>query len=85
MSQGLLPPLKPLPIKERVSVVFAERGEIDMLDGAFVVVDETGVRTQIPVGGVACLMPWAKPADHLDGPPSFAAKAQGCAPGLLNF
>jgi len=75
MSQGLLPPLKPLPIKERVSVVFAERGEIDMLDGAFVVVDATGVRTQIPVGGVACLMPWAKPADHLDGPPSFAAKA----------
>ena len=53
---GLLPPLKPLPIKERVSVVFVERGEIDMLDGAFVVVDATGVRTQIPVGGVACLM-----------------------------
>jgi len=31
MSQGLLPPLKPLPIKERESVVFVERGEIDML------------------------------------------------------
>ncbi|MBN2844968.1 MAG: type I-E CRISPR-associated endonuclease Cas1, partial [Deltaproteobacteria bacterium] len=27
-----------------------------VLDGAFVVVDKTGVRTQIPVGGVACLM-----------------------------
>lgn len=27
-----------------------------MLDGAFVVVDKTGVRTHIPVGGVACLM-----------------------------
>jgi CRISPR-associated protein Cas1 len=53
---GLLPPLKPLPIKERLSVVFVERGEIDMLDGAFVVVDATGVRTHIPVGGVACLM-----------------------------
>ena len=53
---GLLPPLKPLPIKERISVVFVERGEIDMLDGAFVVVDATGIRTHIPVGGVACIM-----------------------------
>ena len=53
---GVLPPLKPLPIKERVSVVFVGRGEIDMLDGAFVVVDATGVRTHIPVGGVACVM-----------------------------
>lgn len=53
---ALLPPLKPLPIKERMSVIFVERGEIDMLDGAFVVVDATGVRTHIPVGGVACVM-----------------------------
>ncbi len=56
MPTGLLPPLKPLAIKERLSVVFVERGEIDMLDGAFVVVDAGGVRTHIPVGGVACLM-----------------------------
>ena len=27
-----------------------------MLDGAFVLVDETGVRTDIPVGGLVCLM-----------------------------
>ena len=27
-----------------------------MLDGAFVVVDITGIRTHIPVGGVACIM-----------------------------
>ncbi len=53
---GLLPPLKPLPIKERISVVFVEYGEIDMLNGAFVVVDAKGVRTHIPVGGVACIM-----------------------------
>jgi CRISPR-associated protein Cas1 len=52
----LLPPLKPIPIKERVSVVFVERGEIDVLDGAFVVVDINGIRTHIPVGGVACVM-----------------------------
>jgi CRISPR-associated protein Cas1 len=56
MTSGLLPALKPLPLKERISVVFVERGEIDMLDGAFVVVDATGVRTHIPVGGVACIM-----------------------------
>jgi CRISPR-associated protein Cas1 len=53
---GLLPPLKPLPMKERISVLFIERGEIDVIDGAFVVVDATGIRTQIPVGGVACIM-----------------------------
>ena len=53
---GFLPPLKPIPIKERVSVIFIEYGEIDVLDGAFVVIDKTGVRTQIPIGGVACIM-----------------------------
>lgn len=51
-----LPPLRPIPIKERLSVVFIEKGEVDVIDGAFVVVDVTGVRTQIPVGGVACVM-----------------------------
>ncbi|WP_338054452.1 type I-E CRISPR-associated endonuclease Cas1e [Sphaerotilus mobilis] len=49
-------PLKPIPIKERISVVFVEKGEIDVLDGAFVVVDAGGIRTHIPVGGVACIM-----------------------------
>lgn len=40
---NLLPPLKPIPMKDRVS-------------GAFVVVDVKGVRTHIPIGSVACLM-----------------------------
>ena len=52
----LLPPLKPIPIKERLSVLYIEKGQLDVLDGAFVVVDKTGARTHIPVGGVACLM-----------------------------
>ena len=52
----LLPPLKPIPIKERISAIFVERGEIDVLDGAFVVVDVGGIRAHIPVGGVACIM-----------------------------
>lgn len=56
MQASPLPALKPLAIKERISVVFIEYGEIDVIDGAFVVVDAGGVRTQIPVGGVACLM-----------------------------
>lgn len=52
----LLPPLKPIPIKERLSIMYVEKGQLDVLDGAFVVVDATGVRTHIPVGGVVCLM-----------------------------
>lgn len=52
----VLPPLKPLLLKERVSVVYVEKGNLDVLDGAFVVVDKTGIRTHIPIGGVACLM-----------------------------
>ena len=51
-----LPPPKPIPIKERASIVFVELGEVDRRDGAFVVVDSTGDRLHIPIGGVACLM-----------------------------
>jgi CRISPR-associated protein Cas1 len=49
-------PLRPIPIKDRASIVFLEYGELDVLDSAFVLVDKTGVRVQIPVGGVVCLM-----------------------------
>lgn len=56
MTEPILPPLKPIPIKDRVSIIFLEKGQLDVLDGAFVVIDKTGVRTHIPVGGVACLM-----------------------------
>jgi CRISPR-associated protein Cas1 len=52
----VLPPLKPIAMKERVSLLFIEKGEIDVLDGAFVVVDKTGIRTHVPVGSIACLM-----------------------------
>ena len=51
-----LPPLKPIPIKDRLSVLYIEKGQLDVLDGAFVVVDKTGIRTHIPIGGVVCLM-----------------------------
>jgi CRISPR-associated protein Cas1 len=48
--------LKPIPIKERLSILYIEKGQLDVLDGAFVVVDKSGIRTHIPIGGVACLM-----------------------------
>jgi len=52
----MLPPLKPIAMKERISMIFIEKGQVDVLDGAFVVVDKTGERTHIPVGSVACIM-----------------------------
>jgi CRISP-associated protein Cas1 len=51
-----LPPPKPIPLKDRASIAFVEKGNVDVLDGAFVVVDTTGVRVHLPVGGLACLM-----------------------------
>ncbi|WP_156360915.1 type I-E CRISPR-associated endonuclease Cas1e [Dethiosulfatarculus sandiegensis] len=52
----ILPKLKPLAMKERTSILFLERGRLDVLDGSFVLVDKNGVRTHIPIGSVACLM-----------------------------
>jgi len=50
-------PLKPIPIKDRISMIFLACGQIDVRDGAFVVVDEVnGERMHIPVGSVACLL-----------------------------
>ena len=49
-------PLAPIPIKDRAGIIFLERGQVDVIDGAFVLVDQNGVRVQIPVGGLACLM-----------------------------
>jgi CRISPR-associated protein Cas1 len=54
--QPPLPPLKPISINDRVSVLFVERRQLDVLDGSFVLVDKNGVRTHIPLRGVACLM-----------------------------
>jgi CRISPR-associated protein Cas1 len=56
MSNIPPPPLKPLPMKDRISMMFIQYGQIDVVDGAFVVIDQTGIRTHIPVGSVACLM-----------------------------
>lgn len=49
-------PLNPIPLKDRTSMIFLQYGQIDVLDGAFVLINKTGVRTHIPVGSVACIM-----------------------------
>lgn len=49
-------PLKPIPMKNRVSMIFLQYGQVDVKDGAFVLIDKTGVRTHIPVGSIACIM-----------------------------
>jgi CRISPR-associated protein Cas1 len=49
-------PLRPIPIKDRSSILFLEYGQVDVVDGAFVLIDANGARVQIPVGGLACLM-----------------------------
>lgn len=52
---GVKPP-KPIPLKERAALVFVERAQLDVKDGAFVAIGADGTRTHIPVGGLACLM-----------------------------
>lgn len=76
MSTPILPPLKPIPIKDRVSVMFVEKGHLDVLDGAFVLVDKTGVRTHIPIGGVACLM--LEPGTRVSHAAATLASRVGC-------
>lgn len=56
MSDAPYVPLRPIAIKDRSSIVFLEYGQVDVIDGAFVLVDDNGIRVQIPVGGLACLM-----------------------------
>jgi len=56
MSEEFVP-LKPIPIKDRMSMVFVGRTQLDVRDGAFVAVDEVnGERMHIPVGTLACLL-----------------------------
>ena len=49
-------PIRPIAIKERAGIIFLRYGQLDVLDSAFVLIDENGVRVQIPIGGLACIM-----------------------------
>jgi len=54
---GEFMPLKPIPVKDRSSLMFVGNGRIDVKDGAFVVIEKKDqIRTHIPVGSIACLM-----------------------------
>jgi CRISPR-associated protein Cas1 len=72
----MLPKLKPIAIKERISLLFLEKGELDVLDGAFVIVDKNGVRTHIPIGSVACLM--LEPGSRVSHAAAALAARVGC-------
>ncbi|XFA67155.1 type I-E CRISPR-associated endonuclease Cas1e (plasmid) [Tistrella mobilis] len=56
MTIAGLPPPKPIPLKDRTALVFVERAQLDVRDGAFVAVEADGTRMHIPVGGLACIM-----------------------------
>ena len=56
MAEAAFIPLRPISIKERSAIVFLSYGQLDVIDGAFVLIDKNGVRVQIPVGSLACLM-----------------------------
>lgn len=56
MSDAPYIPLRPIAIRDRAAILFLEYGQVDVIDNAFVLVDEKGVRVQIPVGGLVCLM-----------------------------
>lgn len=76
MTASDLPPLKPLPIKDRVSIAYIEKGNLDVIDGAFVVVDVTGIRTHIPIGSITCLM--LEPGTRVSHAAVVLASRVGC-------
>lgn len=45
-----------VPLKDRSTYISVEYGVLDVEDGAFVLRDISGVRTSIPVAGLACIM-----------------------------
>lgn len=69
-------PLRPIPIKDRAGIVFLEYGQLDVIDGAFVLVDAKAVRVQIPVGGLACIM--LEPGTRVSHAAVILAARVGC-------
>lgn len=49
-------PSNPILLKERSTMVWLAYGQIDVQDGGVVLIDKSGVRTHVPVGGLACLL-----------------------------
>ena len=69
-------PLRPIPMKDRAGIIFLEYGELDVIDSAFVLVDKNGIRTQIPVGGLACIM--LEPGTRVSHASVILAARVGC-------
>lgn len=69
-------PLRPIPMKDRAGIIFLEYGELDVLDSAFVLVDKNGVRVQISVGGLACIM--LEPGTRVSHAAVILAARVGC-------
>jgi CRISP-associated protein Cas1 len=49
-------PLRPIQMKDRAGIIFLRYGALEVIDNAFVLIDKEGVRVQIPVGGLACII-----------------------------
>jgi CRISPR-associated protein Cas1 len=50
-------PLKPLPIKDRLSIIFIGKTNLDVINGAFVMVDaKREEKIHIPIGSIACIL-----------------------------
>jgi CRISP-associated protein Cas1 len=75
VSDGFIP-LRPIAIKDRSAIVFLEYGQVDVVDSAFVLIDEKGIRVQIPVGGLACLM--LQPGTRISHAAVVLAARVGC-------
>lgn len=57
-------PLSPIPLKDRTSMIFLQYGQIDVLDGAFVLIDKTGIprSPDVCITGetIWCEMEWSQ-------------------------
>ncbi len=66
----------PIMIKERASMVWLPFGSVEVMDGAFVLVDKDGVRIQVPVGGLACV--FLEPGTRITHEAVALAAEAGC-------
>ena len=76
MADAPYVPLRPIMLKQRAALVFLRYGELDVIDGAFVLVDKEGVRVQIPIGGLACVM--LEPGTRISHAAVVLAAQVGC-------
>ena len=67
---------RPIPLKERHTILFLEKGRIDVIDGSFVIIDKNGIRTHIPVGGITTLM--LEPGTRISHAAIAVAAEVGC-------